>query len=751
MKKPVASLLVVLTLVLACGQKPTPVPTPGVLKAGLATVKLDSPVGVPLGGYGRHKSASDPGSPYADHLPASRGVQTQPTARAVALSDGLTTTVVVRTDLCLTTATLRLRAEQLVHETNPDASLLVTSTHTHAAPARYFHPALIDGTAGTDTTALAMDVFLVEQEERLAHSIADAALKAIADLRPAAMGTATADLGNFNNDRRCENDDLYGPNFKDGELTVIRLDEVDASGAPVKPITAFLHYAMHGTVLGSENSLMSTEAPGALELYASDAVGVPLVYLQSSAGDVSPRSGGTNLDDFQALEHLGRTAAPLILDAWTRAAPSPAPAQAHLQRFELPVDLSRAAIGYAQGEFAEFGGIGCGLGGGTCPPTVSTKQDLICIPLARRPFVQTSVVALRLEDVLLVSLPGEPTTAIGARIKQLGAGVSGVTRTMVVGYAQDHFGYILEEPDYLRLGYEPSVSPWGWRWGDFLVGKGVEAVAALGTKQPTLTQPPATPLTQRQANDSTRPAAQVDSVADLERLQTAVFRFAGGDPGLGTPDVALEQEVNGAFVPVMASPSRAVVNGPELVLREDATPTFVTDATATQRDFVWTVEWETLPDTATGRYRLVAKGRTSIAGTPSSFTVTSNTFTVTPSRAVVAGDATVDASGALSVTARFPPNPSLRNAVGETVGNYRLRSLDGDPSVGIATSGGTVTALVTSPDLSTATVTLTWSNGAWRGQVKALAGTTRVSVAVDGLVDGVGNTNGATLELAATR
>lgn len=741
-------LSVLVVILVACGPKPPPLP--GGLKAGVATVPLNVPLGIALGGFGRNKTPADPGSPFAEKLPASRGIQSLPTARGVALSDELTTTVVVRIETALTTSSLRFRAQTILHDRGVDATLLLAATHTHAGPARFFRPVKIDGSAGVDTAALAMDVFLVEEEERVATSIADAAQAAIADLRPASVGVATAELGDFNNDRRCENDDLYGPDYKDPQMVVIRLDEVDASGQPVKPITAFLNYAMHGTVLGASNMIMSTDAPGAMELYASDLVGVPLVYVQGSTGDVSPRAGGVHLADFQALEHLGRTAAPLIADAFGRAAPQARPPHARLQRYEIPIDLTRAALGYAQGEFAEFGGIECGLGADNCPPVPSTKKDLVCLPLARRAYSQTSMVALRLEDVLIVSMPGEPTTAIGARVKALGANLD-VTHTMVLGYAQDHFGYILEEPDYLRMGYEPSVSPWGWRMGDFLMGKGAEAVAALGKPNPSLLQPPVISLETYAPINSTRAAAQVDVVASVERLKVATFRFAGGDPALGTPTLALERQESGAWVPVMASPTRAVTGGPELMLREDARPTFVANPSATERDFVWTVEWETLPQTALGNYRLVAKGRIKVADALSEYTVTTAPLQVTASHDITGGSASIDASGALNVVARFPPNPSLRDQNSEVVGNYRLRALEADPWLGAPVENATATATVAYPDASSESVTLTWVNGALKGTVKAMAGTTRITFAAGALVDGSGNSNGSPLVMEAKR
>ena len=88
---------------------PKPPPEPGPLQAAVATRKLDQPVGVAMGGYSRSRSAADPGSPWAEQLPASRGVAIEPTVRVVAMTNGPTRVALIRLDLTLVSVTLRSR------------------------------------------------------------------------------------------------------------------------------------------------------------------------------------------------------------------------------------------------------------------------------------------------------------------------------------------------------------------------------------------------------------------------------------------------------------------------------------------------------------------------------------------------------------------------------------------------------------------------------------------------------------------
>lgn len=744
----VASLL----LLTACPAPKPPPPEPGPLRAGVATRRLDLPVGIAMGGYLRTRPGSDPGSPWAKQFPASQGVHTEPTVRVVALTNGLTRVAFIRLDLTLTSPTLRSRLSAALKATGEQAHLFIHATHTHAGPARMMPPARLGSATGTDFVSLVMDHYDAEVETRMVSAIVEAVTDAFAHLEPVSVGIASVEAGDFNADRRCENDPIYGHDFRDTALTVVRLDVVDEAGNPVRPLTALLHYAMHGTVLGSDNTLQSTEAPGALELYASDLLGVPAMYVQGAAGDVSPRGDAFGHGDLQRLERQGRAQALLAQQAYERALPGPAVPKARLDFRERGVLLTREAFGYAKDEFPEWGGIQCAAGGpGPCGAVKSTPAEVFCLPLEpRRPF-KTAMSMLRIGDLLFFSLPGEPGTGLSR--KMVGAlAPLGATTVLPVGYSQDHYGYLLEEDDWLRGGYEPTVSAYGWKFGPYLLAQLEDFVATIDAPQETpdlAVVPEAVP---RPVTDSLGPAAVVTEPQDAPRLTTHVFEFEGGDPALGTPRVSLEQEVAGAFAPVHASSTRLVVNGPELMLRYAATPTFKADPDALVRRHLWTVRFETIPSTPLGRYRLVARGATKAA----SYELVSRAFTVSKSTAVgarVAARFTGD--GRYAVEARFPPNPTLYVMAGldDVVGNYRLRDADSNPADGALARGGTATGTLRAPDGSSSTVTLSWSaaESAWVTPVLPAPGSYQLELAAGALVDGVGNENGSALSTTATK
>lgn len=744
-------------LVFCACPPPTPLPPePGPLQLGVATRRLELPVGIALGGYLRTRPASDPGSPWAKQFPASQGVHTEPTVRVVALTNGLSRVAFIRLDTTIVSPSLRSRLISTLSAAGETANVFLHATHTHAGPARFMPPARLGSATGTDFVSLVMDHYDAEVETRLTSVMVEAIAEAFATLEPVSLGIATVESGDFNADRRCENDPVYGFDFRDSALTVIRFDTVNEAGEPVRPKTALLHFAMHGTVLGSDNTLQSTEAPGALELYASDALGIPVMYVQGAAGDVSPRGGPFGHGELQRLERQGRAQALLAQEAWSRAAPGPALPKARLDFRERGVLLTREAFGYAKDEFPEWGGIQCAAGGaGPCGAVKSTPEQVFCLPLEpRRPF-KTAMSLLRVGDLLFFSNPGELGTGLSRKMVDALSPL-GATTVLPVGYSQDHYGYLLEEDDWLRGGYEPTVSAYGWKFGPYLLAQLEDFVATIDQPQEPAdlaATPAATTL--RPVTDSSAAPAVVSEPADGARLATHLFEFEGGDPALGTPQVSLERREGTGFVPVQASSTRVVINGPELLLRYAATPTFRAEPTATTRRHLWRIAFETIPSTPQGTYRLVARGAAKVSGTQSSYELISREFTVSQATsvgAVVAARFTAD--GRYAVEARFPPNPTLYAAgLNDVVGAYRVRDQDSDPNVGALARGGTAMGTLRAPDNSTSTVSLSWSaaEAAWVSPPQTATGSYQLELAPAALVDGFGNHNGTLLSTSASR
>jgi hypothetical protein len=150
--------------------------------------------------------------------------------------------------------------------------------------------------------------------------------------------------------------------------------------------------------------------------------------------------------------------------------------------------------------------------------------------------------------------------------------------------------------------------------------------------------------------------------ADLSRLEAAQLVFENGDPGLGTPRVALEREVNDQFEAFQASAVRVIEGGPEIVLFYEPEPSIGDAPVVSARAHRWRALWETLADTSVERYRLVARGRAVVDGVVATYAVTGNAFTLSPSDAFGhSGSARLTARGESS-SSRCAYPPTLRCA-----------------------------------------------------------------------------------------
>jgi len=86
--------------------------------------------------------------------------------------------------------------------------------------------------------------------------------------------------------------------------------------------------------------------------------------------------------------------------------------------------------------------------------------------------------SLRLGDVALATVPGEPITEIGWEIKKAGA-QAGHPLTFVVGLANDYMGYVATQAEYARAEYEGQYTLYGPGTGAFVVGAATKRLVAV--------------------------------------------------------------------------------------------------------------------------------------------------------------------------------------------------------------------------------------------------------------------------------
>ncbi len=653
---------------------------PGPLTAGAAQRPLDEPVGLSTAGYTQDPylsgpfPADEPGSPFSDIFPATRGVETAPMVKVVAFDNGRGRLVLARLDAVFVTAVLTERVLQLVREAglgDLSGKLILDATHTHAAGARFSRESILASALLTEpplaqhALAHGADTFSQEVTDRLARSIAAAIGDALANLRPARLGVAAGEDQLSAHDRRCENDWITGGSDQQTRLTAVRVEGLDGA-----PIAALFHYAMHGTISGSSNRMLSIDAPGHAELAVERTFDRPVVaiYLQGAAGDASPSGAGHS--GAQAMQHVGNQLAAGVAALWQQAGAA-LESEVVLQSLERQVPISHDGLGYAPGEFHDDGAILCqAFYTPDCPGAPIAGKKVICLGpgLINGGKYASRVAAARIGKLALVTLPGEPVAAVGRALRDavLAEGVGkGITDALVLGYAQDHDGYLLLDSDWLSGGYEPTITFWGWRYAGYLVGQSADAFHELVTGSALLKKPepkPAdpTPLAYAPfpATDSApAPAVALQPPARASRLGPLRAAFFAGDPALGTPEVRLQRQSDaGSF-------SDVLVNGwiPVSSLRGEAplfysaTPTFKAAPAAAARAHRWEVSYEAPVDLPLGSYRLQLTGRARVEGLVQEFTLATQPFTVGPASLLFDGKIASSAGKlVIDLTPRYP-------------------------------------------------------------------------------------------------
>jgi CRISPR/Cas system CMR subunit Cmr6 (Cas7 group RAMP superfamily) len=90
----------------------------------------------------------------------------------------------------------------------------------------------------------------------------------------------------------------------------------------------------------------------------------------------------------------------------------------------------------------------------------------------------TSIGACRVGDLLIVGAPGEMIAELGLNIKEDLRNM-GVPYPAIGGMANQWISYILSENEYLKSGYESSVSFYGKDLGDVIVTGMLETAKPL--------------------------------------------------------------------------------------------------------------------------------------------------------------------------------------------------------------------------------------------------------------------------------
>lgn len=510
--------------------------TAGALTAGAGERVLHIPVGTALGGYtGRAGFLSSAGTVDARKVAQSGtfnpsiGVTNAPRAKAVALTAGDETVVILKGDMIFAYEGMLFDIEERL---GPDfaGKVILATSHSHSAWAQF---------TGHAPLKLGSGELRDRVYNRFLDAFEGAARDALAARVPAKLGifsTAAFDpMDKINRDRRGENDDLPGGKRGDDHLVMIRVDQADGTPIAMVPI-----FGQHPTINDQDNPFATGDATGALEHVLEEQFDrkVVVMHLQSAGADSSAIGhGGVDCNNhpgkasdpcfvWAAEEGHGISAVTELMAAYTSAGAAmndslelemvtrsietgPHPETFTIRGGELayaPFDPKRERPdgivmenGKLKSPIDEFNAqVGAGLceteapmfpaaaipgSEGILPYGSCLKLDLageILGPIFNIDFgvdathpvcetTRTTISALRIGDYVFGTLPGEVSILIADLVREKSP--AGADKTVVIGYSQGHVGYMLRPEDWVLGGYEPSVTFWGPLEAEYIVEK----------------------------------------------------------------------------------------------------------------------------------------------------------------------------------------------------------------------------------------------------------------------------------------
>ena len=236
-------------------------------------------ISVPLAGYGARKGK------------ASTGIHDSIFVKAVALKIGQQTVVFVGADLLIMPPNVIDSVSVLLAKKGIDRErILFSATHTHSSLGGWGAGYVGKMFAGEENINL---------ERWLALRIATAVQSALADLKPARIGTGNFSAGAYTTNR------LIGKSGnKNNDFSFIVLQQMGHKRAVIGS------YSAHATTLGADNLEISADYPGYWERKMEAASVECAVFFAGSVGSQSPRVEG---EGFNCPQRLGEALADSLI------------------------------------------------------------------------------------------------------------------------------------------------------------------------------------------------------------------------------------------------------------------------------------------------------------------------------------------------------------------------------------------------------------------------------------------------------
>lgn len=262
---------------------------------------------------------------------------------------------------------------------------------------------------------------------------------------PVRIGTDSVVLEGWARNRR------RGETFKDEVLTVARVDTSEG-----KPLAVFVNFAAHPTFMSAEDMMFSGGWPGHLQRTVEALVDgqVTCLFSNGAEGDQSPvarpDSGSAN---WEKAERFGRGLGIQVRELWEKISTEEVDRFSyHLETLDLPPPTWHP-------DFMQTGGAEYGL-----------REEMMEVLIEQMVPPQSMCGILRLDDLLVVGVPGELAAHLGKELRDKAGEKTGAKHPIIGGLANEWISYILSPEQYNGSGgYEASVSFYGPQLGPIVV------------------------------------------------------------------------------------------------------------------------------------------------------------------------------------------------------------------------------------------------------------------------------------------
>jgi hypothetical protein len=625
-------------------------------------------------------------------------------------------------------------------------NVLDSASHTHAAPTSFYNFTTYNSVFMTVRTPTDFDLQGMRDQRLYAFMVKRLALairRADSNLGPGAIGWGATRITDLTANRSIEahladhgiqrdygkgspSDDPDGPlHTIDPDVHVLRVDKF--MGTRRVPVGMWSTFADHGTVDKFQFTYYNEDHHGAATHKVEQAIrttgkvppgqDVVNAYGNTDEGDISAgltRSGPAAADAVgtreagafmhawrQAGEHMTRS--PKLEWRWTRMCFCG-------QSTAVGPVADHGAFGLSQFTGSEegrgplfdvtrvpFEGDHLPVGAGGSLPVPSTpaadpaQGDKIVIGAPLDVPKAVPLMALRVADRVIVSVPGEMTSEMGRRLRKsvLGASAgSGVTTAVIAGLANEYADYFTTPEEYDAQHYEGGATIYG-RASSVALQEALDALAGTLAKGQAAPKPyaydptngvPPTGAAFSPGAASGRITAQPG--AGAARLGHPAVAWKGGERGFDRPldkaFVSVQRQVTVRLKPRPATKPRKRKRkrrhrggGPRFTGKVRAARTVKRWRTVDSDlglAILWTVDsggayrahWEVPLDAPAGRYRFVI--------TANRYGLTSRAFEVHASHALSAVPVNAGA-GLVGVQLAYPAANS-REAVGDPPGDY---------------------------------------------------------------------------------